>query len=105
MQDPNISLRANIWKLYILSAIATFGFAMPIVLPFQQEYGLTLQQAFLLQSVYSIILVVLEIPSGYMADRWGRRNTILLGSSTLFCGMLTYAVTSGFWVPISTTAP
>lgn len=91
------NLRANIKKLYILSAIATFGFAMPIVLPFQQENGLTLEQAFLLQSIYSIALVVLEVPSGYIADRWGRRNTILSGSFALFLGMLTYAVTSGFW--------
>ncbi|MDO8469307.1 MAG: MFS transporter, partial [Candidatus Peribacter sp.] len=97
MQSLNTALRANLWKLYVLSAIATFGFAMPIMIPFQQEYGLSLQQAFLLQSVYSIVLVVLEVPSGYAADRWGRKNTILLGSFTLFLGMLTYAVTSGFW--------
>lgn len=96
MQSLNTSLRANIWKLYLLSAIATFGFAMPIMIPFQQEHGLTLQQAFLLQSIYSIVLVVLEVPSGYAADRWSRRNTIILGSFTLFLGMLTYAVTSGF---------
>lgn len=97
MQDPNISLRANIWKLHVLSATATFGFALPILLLFQQEYGLTLQQAFLLQSIYSIVLVMLEVPSGYAADRWGRRNTLLLGSFALFFGMLTYTVTTGFW--------
>ncbi|MDD5041254.1 MAG: MFS transporter [Candidatus Peribacteraceae bacterium] len=97
MATTDTPLRSNLWKLYALSAIATFGFAMPIVIPFQQEHGLTLQQAFALQSIYSIVLVILEVPSGYIADRWGRRNTILLGSFTLFLGMLSYAVTGGFW--------
>jgi MFS family permease len=90
------TLHGNIWKLYLLSAIATFGFSIPIFIPFQQEHGLTLQQAFLLQAAYSIVLVIFEVPSGYLADRWGRRNVISLGSFALFLGMLTYAVTSGF---------
>ncbi|OGJ80342.1 hypothetical protein A2412_01575 [Candidatus Peribacteria bacterium RIFOXYC1_FULL_58_8] len=97
MSSDMHDLRSNIWKLYVLSATATFGFALPILIPFQQEHGLTLREAFMLQAVYSIILVVLEVPSGYAADRWGRRNTILLGSFALFLGMLTYAVTGGFW--------
>lgn len=97
MSANHADLKGNIWKLYILSAIATFGFAMPIIIPFQQEHGLSLTQAFLLQAAYSITLVILEVPSGYLADRWGRRNTILLGSFALFIGMLAYAVTSGFW--------
>jgi len=90
-------LRSNIWKLYTLSAIATFGFAVPVMIPFQEANGLTLQQAFLLQSIYSIALVIFEVPSGYLADRWGRRPTIIAGSLMLFLGMLTYAVTVGFW--------
>ncbi|MDD5623943.1 MAG: MFS transporter [Candidatus Peribacteraceae bacterium] len=97
MDEYRTALRTNIWKLYVLSAVSTFGFAVPIFIPFQQEYGLSLQQAFLLQAAYALVLVVLEIPSGYLADRWGRRNTILTGSFALFLGMLTYAVTSGFW--------
>ena len=96
MQDANTPLRSNLWKLYVLSAIATFGFAMPVMIAFQEDRGLTLQQAFALQSIYSIILVILEVPSGYIADRWGRRNTIIMGSFMLFLGILTYAITSTF---------
>lgn len=96
MNNKSIMLKGNIWKLYALSAMATFGFAVSIFIPFQQQYGLSLQQAFLLQAVYSMVLVIMEIPSGYLADRWGRRNTITAGSVALFLGMLTYAVTRDF---------
>lgn len=96
MPTAKSELRSNLWKLYVLSAVATFGFAVPIFIPFQQAHDLSLQQAFLLQSIYALALVLLEIPSGYLADRWGRRHTILTGSFALFLGMLTYAITSNF---------
>ena len=51
MSSDMHDLRSNIWKLYVLSATATFGFALPILIPFQQEHGLTLREAFMLQAV------------------------------------------------------
>jgi len=97
MSSDTTELRTNIWKLYVLSALATLGFAISIFIPFQEQNGLSLRQAFLLQAAYSLVLVIMEIPSGYLSDRWGRRNTITTGSAALFLGMLTYAVMHDFW--------
>ena len=70
---------------------------MPIVVPFYMENGLGMKDIMLLQGIYSITIVVLEIPSGYLADVFGRRKTLIFGSILGFSGFLCYSFSYGFW--------
>lgn len=70
---------------------------MPIVVLFYQENGLGMKEVFILQAIYSISIVVLEIPSGYFADALGRKNTLIIGSIMGFLGYLVYSFSFGFW--------
>ena len=83
--------------MYILKVSHWFMLVMPIVVLFYKENGLNVTQVFILQSVYSLSIVLLEIPSGYFADVLGRKNTISLGAILGFVGYAIYSVTSGFW--------
>lgn len=69
---------------------------MPIIVLFYEKNGLTLQDIFLLKTIYSIVAVTLEIPSGYLADAWGKRNCLLVGGILFFGGYLTYSFTDTF---------
>ena len=69
---------------------------MPIVVLFYEENGLELRHVFILQAIYSVSIVALEIPSGYLADAWGRKYTLVLGSILGFFGFLTYSFSNGF---------
>ncbi len=88
----------NILALYVLKFSKWFSLVMPIIVLFYGEHGLGLQDVFILKSVYSITAVVLEIPSGYLADTWGRKKCILTGSVLFFGGYLCYSMTSSFGV-------
>jgi len=70
---------------------------MPVIVLFYKSNGLTMQDIFLLQSAYSITLMTLEIPTGYFADKVGRKNSILLGAMLGFGGYLVYSFSYGFW--------
>ncbi len=70
---------------------------MPIVVPFYKANGLGMKDVMLLQGVYSITIVILEIPSGYFADVIGRKKTIVIGAFMGFLGFLTYSLSFGFW--------
>lgn len=70
---------------------------MPIVVPFYMENGLGMKDVMLLQGIYSVTIVVLEIPSGYLADVFGRRNSLIYGSVLGFLGFLCYSISYGFW--------
>ena len=70
---------------------------MPIIVLFFQENGLSLESVFLLQGIYSVAVVAIEIPSGYFADVWGRKNTLIIGSILGTIGFIIYSLSSGFW--------
>jgi MFS family permease len=70
---------------------------MPIVVLFFQENGLTMTEIFWLKSVYSIGIVAFEIPSGYFADIWGRKKTLIVGTLLTTFGFSIYGFSSGFW--------
>ena len=69
---------------------------MPIVVPFYESNGLTMKDIMILQAVYSVAIVVLEIPSGYLADVIGRRKTLIMGAIFGTIGFATYSFSFGF---------
>ncbi len=69
---------------------------MPIVIPFYESNGLSMKDIMILQAVYSIAIVVLEIPSGYLADVIGRRKTLIIGAIFGTFGFATYSFSYGF---------
>lgn len=89
-------MKRNILALYIIKLSKWFTLVMPIIVLFYEKHGLGLQDVFILKSVYSVAAVALEIPSGYLADVWGRRKCLICGCVLFFCGYLCYSFTSTF---------
>lgn len=89
-------MRQNILALYIIKLSKWFTLVMPIIVLFYEKQGLGLQDVFILKSVYSVAAVALEIPSGYLADVWGRRKCLILGCILFFGGYVCYSFTSTF---------
>ena len=89
-------MRRNILALYFIKLSKWFSLVMPIIVLFYEDHGLGLQDVFILKSAYSIAAVTLEIPSGYLADVWGRRNCLISGCLLFFFGYLCYSFTGSF---------
>lgn len=86
----------NTIQLYLIKIAKWFNLIMPIVVLFYQENGLTMSQIFILKSIYSIAMVVTELPSGYLADVWGCRRTLLFGAVLGTIGIVIYSFSSDF---------
>ena len=69
---------------------------MPIIWLFYQENGLTIADLFIIQSIYSVTIAVIEIPSGYVADVLGRKNSMIIGTFFGCLGMIVYSYSFGF---------
>lgn len=91
------NLPKNTLQLYLIKVAKWFNLVMPIVVLFYQDNGLSMSQIFLLKSIYSIAMVATELPSGYLADVWGCRRTLLLGALLGTLGILIYSVSGTFY--------
>lgn len=70
---------------------------MPIVFLFYKENGLGTSELFVLKAVYSSAIVIMEIPSGYIGDFWGRKKAMILGSILGTIGFGIYCFAAGFY--------
>lgn len=89
-------MNRNILALYLIKLSKWFSLVMPVIVLFYEDHGLGLQDVFILKSVYSVAAVALEIPSGYLADVWGRKKCLIFGCILFFGGYLCYSFTSTF---------
>lgn len=92
-----IAVPPNIINLYVIKIAKWFNLVMPVVVLFYQSNGMGMQEIFWLKSIYSIGIVIMEIPSGYLADVWGRKKSLLTGALLGAVGFGMYSFSYGFW--------
>jgi MFS family permease len=94
----SFSVQRNLTALYLIKVAKWMNLVMPIIVLFYNENGLSMKDIFMLQAVYSVSLMLMEIPTGYFADIAGRKTSILIGSVFGFSGYLIYSSSSVFWM-------
>jgi MFS family permease len=75
------SYGGNVWRLFAVQGLLMFILWVPIWVVFLQRKGLSLTQVGLLEGVAWTITAFLEVPTGAIADRWGRKASIAVGAS------------------------
>lgn len=100
-QDPSAvsppgGIRANIWKLQAFAAFNSAMVAIPIIVPLFNSYGLDMQDVFLLQAIFGLAVVLLEVPSGYFSDVLGRQRSLKVGSVLVVLGFGVYPFATSF---------
>ena len=99
MNDEKVykhNLQKNIWKFYLYNIFTGMFFAVPVFVLFWQENGLSLTQVMLLQSIFAISSVILEIPTGYFADVHGRKFTLTIAGITGLIAISIYSIGYNF---------
>ncbi len=86
----------NIYKLYIIRFSRWFLLAMPIVVPFYHSNGLQTQDIMTLQALFSLSIVILEVPTGYFGDVLGRKKSLIVGTFFTFMGYVGYCFAHEF---------
>ncbi len=89
--------RQNAKWLTYLAPFRALSVSAAYLTPFFLAKGLSLSEVFLLQSVFSLAFVLWELPSGYVADRFGRAFCIKLSAPIATLAMVAYGFSSHFW--------
>jgi MFS family permease len=71
--------------IYLFSFFKMFLVIMPVFVPFLQGLGLSMAQVMQSQAIFALTVALAEIPTGYFADRFGRKMSIFCGA--VLCGL------------------
>ena len=81
-------LQNNIRTIYLMGFLLGFIVVVPIFVPLLQGHGLSMSEILQTQALFALTIAIFEVPSGYVADIWGRRNAILAGAALNAVGFL-----------------
>ncbi len=90
-------LRTNVNRTLAFGFFQVFLVVMPVVVPFFESRGLDMQDIFVLQALFGVVVLVMEVPSGYVADLFGRKQTLVIGAVFLAAGHTMLLFADGFW--------
>lgn len=89
--------RRNVRRIYLWRFLTSLYFSSGVLVPFYIQWGgLTLNQVFGLQAWFMVATVVLEVPTGAFADRWGRRTSMICATLCLMAAVAYYVTHRGF---------
>lgn len=91
------TLERNIRLIVAIRTLKMFMVAMPVIVIFWKDLGFTFTDIFLLQGIFSVTAMITEIPSGYFADTFTRRLSIILGLMLASVAWVVYAGSYEFW--------
>jgi MFS family permease len=90
-----LSYQRNIWIYYISQFLHSLIFTIPIWIAYYQQRITPAEISFLISGQY-LMQMILELPSGALADLIGRRNTNLMGWMSSAIGYLLFPFATGF---------
>jgi MFS family permease len=88
--------RRNVRRMYVWRALTMMHFFAGALVPFFTDWGgLTLTQLFLLQAWFFLWIFLLEVPTGAVADKFGRKTSIVCANMCLMIATAIYASGKG----------
>ncbi len=85
------TVASNIPRYFVYTALKGFGFGLFLavwVIYLQQQRGLSLSQAALIDVTFFVAAALAEIPTGIVADRFGRKTSMTAGAALMSVGVL-----------------
>jgi MFS family permease len=98
MNASSHQVERNIKRYTLYQMVAFTPFFLPIIVLFWKQNGLDPFDIYLLQGIFALAMVLLEVPTGMVADRLGKRASLIAAQSLTTVGMTIYALGRCFTV-------
>lgn len=87
----------QIYRFYIARFLGYFEFITPVFVLFLLANNLSMTQVLILQSLFTVTIFLMEVPSGVIADLFGLKKTLALSQILYILGFLVYGISFNFW--------
>ena len=91
------NIKAQIYKLYTLTTVGYFRIAGASWVALLALRGFSMFEIGMLESIFHIVSSSFEIPSGVVADVFGRKKTMVLASLVSFVSGIFMILSNNFW--------
>ncbi len=90
-------------RFYIFNFLGLLQLWLPVwVLYLQRDRGLSLSQIAAMEAMFWLVIVVAELPTGAVADRWGRRPALVLSGFSLAAAIGVFGFATSYpWLLVS----
>lgn len=95
--SPDSDLTGVVLRYYLYTATATVGFVVPVWVLLLESRGLTFTQITLMDAVFLGTITLSELPTGYVGDRIGRRNALVVSSLTVGVAVTLFGLAHEVW--------
>lgn len=86
----------QVHRFYLTEFLKTQRYFIPIMILFLQFHHLSYAEIFLLYAVQAFIEFVLEIPSGVLADQFGKKASLIISRASLIPAYILFAEANSF---------
>jgi len=88
----------NIRIMYFYQFLRGMMLISGVLVPFYLDWGqVSYLQIMVLQSIFVFSVFVLEVPTGAIADRFGRKTSLMLSSIVALCAVALYSAVPNFY--------
>lgn len=96
-EDRKRKLEKNFFKIFFVNSFLNIKMINIVVSLFYVYRSLAVADVFYLGVVYSISVVLSEVPSSYLADRFGRKRTIIMAGLFSVLHWVLFLIANNFW--------
>ncbi len=82
--------------LKIISPLWQIYFIVPIFVLYLLGKGISLAQVLFLQAVFAALIIILEVPTGYLSDKFRRKDIFISGLVAQLFGVIIYIIGQNF---------
>lgn len=81
------SKHKNVRLLQVHILFLNMIFILPVLVPYYHDViGLSFREFMIVEAFFTAVIFVMEVPTGWLADRWTRKHTLMLGTASNIIG-------------------
>jgi len=94
----DMSFERNIGLLYVIGSLMWMRFFIPVLALFYIASRVPIEQFAIIMSAFSFVILIFEVPSGVIADIFGRKNILLISGFMYIIEVCILAFCDGFYL-------
>ena len=88
----------NVYLMYIIVFLQGFVFYGPVATLFRQARGLSMSEIFIIESISWGLIILMEVPWGWISDRVGYKKTLIVVNGLFFISKIVFYMAFSFKV-------